>query len=102
MKIKLLAFAFLLAMMSNVNADPFIGQFVAGMDGEEYTLTMNKEKDNLYKGTMSIDGTVIPVSGRKENDRLIGQIHEEGETYPFTPGVSAGGVPAPKAGSAGS
>lgn len=33
---------------------------------------------------MSIDGLAISVTGRKETNRLLGQIHEEGETYPFT------------------
>lgn len=35
MKIQCLLFIFLFVMMSNSYADPFVGQFVASMDGEE-------------------------------------------------------------------
>ncbi|WP_028865967.1 hypothetical protein [Psychromonas aquimarina] len=65
-------------------ADPFVGEFAAYADDDNYSIKMNAPVNGYYHGTMSVDGEIMPLTANKSGKFLVGTINDYGDVYQFT------------------
>ncbi len=89
--IRLMIILVLALSSSTVFADSFSGRFVGDLDGDRYTLSMQKNADGSYAGVIEAGGERVRLVGLLRGQQLIGTIYEEGDSYGFTASVQSGG-----------
>lgn len=75
----------LLCWTGSVAADPFVGDFAAEFEGEEYQLSLRAAGGNQYEGAITIAGAPIPLVARRFGDQLRGI---GGDSFEFSAEIS--------------
>ncbi len=70
--------------IAHAATDPFVGQYIATEDGEQYHLSINRVSDGSYHGQLGSNGGVIPFSAHKAGNKIVGALDEDGEHYNFS------------------
>lgn len=74
---KLVRFGYLLLVLLSVEsaiADAYTGTFSGWLEGEEYQLSISKNKTGQYQGELQVAGFVLSLNARRFGDRIAGQI----------------------------
>jgi len=78
----------LLCWTGSLAADPFVGDFAAEFEGEEYQLSLRAAGGNQYEGAITIAGEPIPLVARRFGDQLRGQVGIGGDSFEFSAEIS--------------
>jgi len=63
--------------------DPFVGEFLANGEDDQYYLKIEKTSDGRYQGAILLEGEKILLTAQRRGEAIIGMVNEDGDIYHF-------------------
>ena len=73
-------------------ADPFSGNFIAGLDGEKYRLEIAAFSRGQYDGEYRVANKRLPLEARRFGDRIAGRVGVGDSGFGFSAQLREGGL----------